>query len=426
MKILDKLLIVIFWMSLCFSCTESDEFIDETPLMLKKAHVKVMPSNLPTVLEKAKEDWGNISEALNNAGPGETVMLGEGTFYLHKSLVCLNFNGIFKGAGMHKTIIQTAPGIIFDVGECPDLHWSWQTNGGHFMICFPHEKNDEKRIVTVSDLKFVINEPATDWYSGSKLCNTLQAVNVHYVNLIGNPGPWYGDLSLSDQIDLNVQYKNITVIGDQGTEYRGSGGFSVNIGLAAFGASSGTFEAKNIHMTDVYNGINPHVFCGANSLAILKNCTVKNAGSTVYSFLVSGYEIKDCKCINMEEQALCLCPNNLYVDYQMPVNTNSDIKDNLFISDSPVGAFLGIKMKNVQFCDNIFKGIAKTGIYNQLGENWSIKDNNFCGLNVTHSEGVTILLDDAKNCEVKDNWNQVVGSTVDDPSNVISNPKDCN
>ena len=141
---------------------------------------------------------------------GETVMLGEGTFYLHKSVICWDFDGTFKGSGMNKTIIQTAPGITFDRSASPILEWSFELNDGHFMICFPHHTNTEERTVTVSDLRIIIDEPCDVYHihkrTDNSERNTLQAINVHYENLIGGtPGSW-GDLTLADKINLCIQY----------------------------------------------------------------------------------------------------------------------------------------------------------------------------------------------------------------------------
>ena len=135
MKTIIKLLFFVACIGLFAGC-EKDELIpDQNDPMLKKAvKVMVQPCSSADVLTKAETDWQNISEALQNAGPGETVQLTAGTFYLHKSIVCWDFAGTLKGAGMDETIIRTAPGMLFDVSDCPPVNWSFEEHDvGHFL-----------------------------------------------------------------------------------------------------------------------------------------------------------------------------------------------------------------------------------------------------------------------------------------------------
>ena len=431
MKELRKLIIALLLTGLCFACSESDEFYEETADALKAAKVMVVPSSETDVLLKAQEDWNNINEALQNAGPGETVQLAEGLFYLHKSLVVWDFDGTLKGAGKGKTTIQTAPGNLFDVSDCKDLNWPWGTVEGHFVICFPYNTTENTINVTVSDLRIHVTERATPWMNaGGASVNGLQAINIHYDKLIVP-----GDLSLSDRIDLNVSYKNISVIGEVDDN-----GYILNIGLAAFGASSGNFEAKNCDLTNTGDGINPHVFCGENSVATLKNCKISNVITGSYSFLVSSYDIRENEISNVGVIGLQLFSNNPGTNFEMPENLYSSIKGNTlqmntFVPSAP--AIFGVRMNNVDVRDNVISGSCGVGITvgayvgNEAGacENWSIKDNDLCDLVLTHPglpEGTTIELNFARNCEVKNNLNQVVaGGSATDPSNLIGEGMDC-
>lgn len=436
MNILKKLPIVFFCMGLCFSCSETDEFLDETPVMLKKAPLKVPPSMATNVLVKAEEDWQNISYALNNAGSGEKVMLGEGTFYLHKTIVCWDFNGIFKGSGMDKTTIQTAPGITFDRSASPILEWSFELNDGHFMICFPHHSNTEVRTVAVSDLKIVITEPCDVYHIHKRADNlernTLQGINVHYENLIGGtPGSW-GDVTLADKINLNVSYKNISVIGEQNPKYLGSG-YSVKAGLTAFGASTGTFEAKNITIENAESGMLLHAFCGENSMFTVKNTTVNSALDGIYSFLGTSYNFTGNNFSNISGMGMQFFGNNPIVTFDMPTDLYSTVADNCFAMNSSSQAIMGDRIHNVSVKNNTITGNCHTGILVNYGfepdncSNWSIKDNDLCDLNVSHSAGATIVLNKVENSEVKDNANQVVGgSSAGDPSNFIGEGRECN
>lgn len=437
MKFFKKLFLVLFCIGLCFSCSESDEFLDDTPLMLKKANanqVKVLPSTEIDVLTKAEEDWQNISDALDNAGPGETVMLGEGTFYLHKSIVCWDFNGTFKGSGMDKTILQTAPGITFDRSASPELEWSFELNDGHFMICFPHHSNTEERTVAVSDLMLVISEPCDVFHvhkrTNNLAGNTLQAINVLYENLLGGT-PGVLDPTLSDKIDLNVAYKNIKVLGEWDPDKYLSG-YSVRAGLSAFGASEGTFEAKNISIENAANGMLLHVFCGENSVVTVKNTTLNGAYDGIYSFLSSSYNITGNHFSDISGWGVQFFVNNPFVTFKMPTNLNSVVKDNILNMNSASPAIFGDRTNNVQAYGNKITGTALTGIQVNIGvepdncSNWSIKDNDLCDLAVSHPAGATILLNKVENSEVKNNANQVVGgSSAGDPSNDIGEAQEC-
>jgi hypothetical protein len=428
MKELRKLIIALLLTGLCFACSESDEFFEETGDALKAAKVLVEPSSETDVLLKAQEDWNNINEALQNAGPGETVQLAEGLFYLHQSLVVWDFDGTLKGAGKGMTTIQTAPGNLFDVSSCPPLNWPWGTVPGHFVICFPYSSDSEGGTVTVSDLTVHVSDPSTPWGPGN---NRLQAINVHNESLIVP-----GDLALSNKIPLNVFFKNLSVLGGMDDN-----GYILNVGLAAFGASSGNFEAKNCDLTNVGNGINPHVFCGENSVITMKNCKIENTIVASYSFLVSSYNIIGNELNNVGVIGLQLFTNNPGVTFDIPENTYSAIKDNLIQMNTfdPNGpAIFGVRMNHVDVHNNVISGSCGVGITvgmyigMEAGacENWSIKDNDFCDLVLTHTnlpEGTTIELNYARNCEVKNNANQVVGGgSATDPSNLIGEGMDCN
>ena len=65
------------------------------------------------------DDADNIQDALDDAvaaGPGSTVQLTAGTFYLNKGIEVEGFDGYFKGAGKDKTILTTHDKINF--GSC--------------------------------------------------------------------------------------------------------------------------------------------------------------------------------------------------------------------------------------------------------------------------------------------------------------------
>ena len=427
-------LFVLIGSAIIIGC-DQDSFFSETNMLDNAAQSKadkknlITPSGAADPYLKAQEDWQNINEALQNASPGEVVQLAEGLFYLHKSLIRWDFDGIFKGSGKHKTTIQTAPGALFDVSECPELNWPWATVEGHFVICFPYSASSESGTVTVSDFKVHVSEPATDWIAGDGSANNrIQAINTHNESLIVP-----GNLALTNKIDLNVQYKNLSVVGEVDSD-----GNILGTGLSAFGASSGNFEAKNCDLTNVSNGINPHVFCGENSVVTMKNCKIENTIAGSYSFLVSSYDIKGNEIIDVGMIGLQLnFPWGVY-PFVMPENVTSSIKDNTLQMNTfdPNGpAMFGVRMHNVDVYNNVISGRCGVGITAWGGwlgdncQNWSIKDNDMCDLVLTHMNlpaGTTIELNGALNCEVKNNLNQVVGGvSASDPSNFIGEAEEC-
>ena len=218
MKTLKKLLIVVFCMGLCFACSEPDVLLDDTPELQKAKNAKqksgktkVIPSTAADALTKAQEDWQNINEALQNAGSGEVVQLAKGLFYLHKSIVRWDFNGTLKGSGMNETTIQTAPGMDFDIENCPPINWSFEDNGGNggaFMLCFAHDYFENERTVSVSNLSIIVDEPTP--VRPNKNRNSLHAIMVINVDL---------DNERDKPVDLNVSYKNLSVTGEKDPKY---------------------------------------------------------------------------------------------------------------------------------------------------------------------------------------------------------------
>ncbi|MFW9927126.1 MAG: hypothetical protein ACFFDM_10180, partial [Candidatus Thorarchaeota archaeon] len=53
-------------------------------------------------------DWYNIQTALDNAMPGDMIVLAAGDYYVHQPLVKDGFSGILKGAGKDVTTIEVS------------------------------------------------------------------------------------------------------------------------------------------------------------------------------------------------------------------------------------------------------------------------------------------------------------------------------
>ncbi|MEE4287030.1 MAG: right-handed parallel beta-helix repeat-containing protein [Mariniphaga sp.] len=429
MKTPVKFLFLVVCITMIAGCQKDQDFFqEEIPAQLKGAYLKVYPSTATDLLTKAEEDWFNINDAIQNATPGETVQLAKGLFYLHKSIVCWDFNGTLKGSGMDETTIQTAPGMVFDRSACPDLKWP-PLHAGHSMLCFPHQANSEERTVTVCNLKIVIDEPCDIYYRKKtkpvpEENNTLMAINVYYEDLNAIDGVL--DLTLSRKIDLNVLFKNLVITGEMDDQYL-LGGYSIRKGLAAFGNSTGNFEAKNVRIKNAKWGIESDMFCGESSTVNIKNCVAENCLESVYSFLVPNYVIINNTFKDISGAAIKLYTNNPVLNFTMPENGVSVLKNNVIEVNSPKDAIETGKMKNVQAYNNAISGNCLSGIAVRFdGDNWSIKNNNLCNAVVSNPEGATILLDNSTNCEVLNNANQVVGgSSATDPTNLIGSGKDC-
>lgn len=419
MKTLKTLLIIIFCISICFSCSEeSDEFFEETPPELKSAKIKVYPSTNPIAIEKAEEDWNNINTALQSAGPGDVVQLAEGLFYLHKSIVRWDFNGTLKGAGVGKTTIQTIPGELFDVSDCPPLIWSFEEHDGFFMLCFAHHYFEGERTVTVSDLSVIVDQPTTPYYKNKTSpnpirANWLQAVHVQYENL---------DNDLANPVNLNVNYKNLSVTGEYDPGKYWNDGYSLMAALVAFGASSGTFEAKNVHVETAGMAIMTHVFNGPNSSVILKNCHTNKNNRGLHSFLCRCWVIQNCDFEN-SVTSIGLSRTRGIVGLEMPEGTTL-IKDNRLNMSGGVAIGAG-DMGVTEVKDNVIYGFGLAGMWVIRGNSWSIKDNDFCGV-VNPWFGHTIHLVMPKNFEVKDNYNQSIGGVgLGDESNIFGEGREC-
>ncbi|MEN8230888.1 MAG: right-handed parallel beta-helix repeat-containing protein [Bacteroidota bacterium] len=424
MKNLKKLLQLILCMSICFSCTETDEFIDD-PSVLKSAKeagkTKVMPSTATDASVKAQEDWQNINDALQNTEPGEVVQLAEGLFYLHKSIIRWDFHGTLKGSGMDKTIIQTVPGELFNVEECPSVNWSLEENDGGFMFCFPHDFTDDERTVTVSDLSIVVSEPTTPylrWKNTVKEMefNSLQAIIVFYTNLNND---------MANPIHLNVLYKNITITGEKDEKYLYNS-FSIFHGLAAYGLSNGTFEAKNVHIENASGCITPFAFYGDDATVTVKNASLKSCKWGIFSLLNHSWTILNNEIEN-STLGIVMLKQSVGGELLEGPDGISFVKDNKIHFMGVLG--LGVQnLKNVQVKDNVFEGSGRFGgIAGLKGGNWIITDNDLCGVAPVAPFNCTIFLNNLKNSEINDNANQVVGGPgASDPTIIIGEGRECN
>ena len=82
MKTLKRLLFLIAVISLLSSCDKS-----EAPILSERADHSAVFKVQPSGDVSGVTDFQNINFALHNAEAGDVVELGEGLFYLHKSVI---------------------------------------------------------------------------------------------------------------------------------------------------------------------------------------------------------------------------------------------------------------------------------------------------------------------------------------------------
>uniref|UniRef100_UPI003216CE38 hypothetical protein n=1 Tax=uncultured Draconibacterium sp. TaxID=1573823 RepID=UPI003216CE38 len=412
MKTLFKLLFIAACMGLFAGCEKEEVFSpEEYSEELKAAKIRVEPSTATDVLVKAEEDWYNINEALQNANPGEVVQLGAGTFYLHKSIICWDFNGTLKGAGMGKTTIQTAPDMLFDRTDCPPVTWTFEENDGGSMFCFPHDYTEDERTVVVSDLSIVVSEPTTPyirWRNSNSHnpmeFNSMHAIYVYNANL---------DKDMSSPIDLNVFFKNIGVMGEKEDNYNYNG-FSIFHGLAASGLSNGKFEAKNVYIENAAGCVTPFAFYGDDATVTVKNSSLKSCVFGIYSFLNHSWTVLN-NDIDDSKLGVVMLKHNPLGEIPEGPDGISSVKNNRIHFEFLQGLGLGIQnVDNVEIKDNtfvgssIFGGIGGAGAI-KGGQNWIVKDNDLCGVVPQPPFNCTIWLNKLTNSEIKDNANQLIG-----------------
>lgn len=429
MKTQVKSLLIILSIDLMMGCSKTEEIdvkpiLDQESARSKNMHLKVLPSMSDDVLIKAEQDWNNINDALEQAQTGAVIHLAEGLFYLPKSIVVWNFNGTLRGSGMNETTIQTVPGALFDVEASPPFNWSFEQHEGGYMICFPHEYTDDERSVSVKDLSIVVSEPSTPytrWIGSPKEMefNSIRAIVTFYANL---------DNDLANPIDLNVSYNNISIIGEQDEKYHYKG-YSIFHGLAAFGLSNGSFEAKNVTIENASGCIAPSAFYGEDATVTIKNARLESCFYGIFSFMNHSWSILNNEIENSQNAITLLKQRPGGGGLVDGPDGISFVKNNRIHFMGRLG--LGIQnLKNVQVKNNIVEGsgrfgaIACAGV--KGGDNWIIKDNNLCGVVPISPFNCTIYLSDLVNSEIRNNANQLIGGPgADEPSNIIGEGVAC-
>ncbi len=415
MKTFVRIFFLMTVISLVAGCSKTDELFEDTQPELKKAKMKVMPSTATDALVKAEEDWNSIKNALQSAGPGDVVQLGEGLFYLHKSIVCWDFNGTLRGSGMGNTIIRTAPGMIFDISGCPPVNWSFEDSGGAFMLCFAHDYFENERTVSVSDLSIIVDEPTPVRLKQDKEINSIHAIMVINVDL---------DNERDKPVNLNVSYKNLSITGEKDPKYLYDG-YSLFSGLSAYGNSNGTFEVKNVSVENASGCIKPHGFMGEDARVIVKNSHLSSCVFGIYSFFDHSWIIQNNRIENCKSAVVMLSRGpSPQLLWEGPDGNSFIVNNSIHFGQLGLGVQ---NASNVQVKDNVFEGSGQFGIGSVNGENWIIKDNNLCGVVLGKPFYCTIFLSNLKYSEIKNNANQIIGGPgASEPTNIIGDGRECN
>jgi hypothetical protein len=293
------------------------------------------------------------------------------------------------------------------------------------MICFPHEYTDEVRSVTVTDLSIVVSEPSTPytrWIGSPKEMefNSIRALITFNTNL---------DYDLANPIDLNVSYKNISITGEKDDKYHYKG-YSIFHGLAAFGLSNGSFEAKNVFIQNASGCIAPSAFYGEDATVTVKNARLESCFYGIFSFMSHSWTIINNAIINSQNAITLLKQRPGSGGLVEGPDGTISIKDNRVQFYGALG--LGVQnLKNVQIKNNNFEGNGRFGAIACAGanggDNWTIKENNLCDVIPVAPFNCTIFLSKLKNSEIKNNANQIIGGPgANEPSVIIGEGVACN
>ena len=359
-------------------------------------------------------DFENISKAFKKAGSGNTVHLMAGTFYLHKSIVVLNFNGTLTGSGRTETTVQSAPGVTFDVSDNPDFAFSEFFNRFQFrgtgMFLFIHQFTKKERTVRVCDLRIVGNEPTTPWSRGVPGSpffvtdlNSMDGVLTLNEEL---------DNDFENPIDLNVFYERIDVEGVvDPNRFRSPGGsnFSVGNGLVALGNSKGDVVVEDVHVKTARNGLGLHDFAQQGSRVVVEGSVLENTVLGLFSdeadnWIVSNNEFRNSRF-------------GILIESIKTINSSAHITNNKF-NGTRLGIF-GFAVVDAFVLDNTFIGNTFFGIGARNGDNWIIDGNNMLQLN---PERYKIRLLNTNNSFVVNNIGVGPGQVLDNGENNLVSP----
>ncbi|MFW9976431.1 MAG: hypothetical protein ACFFDQ_14255, partial [Candidatus Thorarchaeota archaeon] len=154
-------------------------------------------------------DTANIQQAIDDvvtAGKG-TVFLEEGDFYLCETLVGVNFDGTFRGAGAGETVLHS-------IEDFPALDPANQGSANPRLIMFYQDEyststEEDPYKIELCDFTVNIDKPPEAWYF-----DLFRAINT--IDILGIAGDGYDDDVISY---FDVTCKGLEFLGDVGEEY---------------------------------------------------------------------------------------------------------------------------------------------------------------------------------------------------------------
>ncbi len=154
-------------------------------------------------------DTANIQQALDDAiaaGGGSTVMLEAGDFYLCETIVGVNFDGTFKGAGAGMTVLHSVENF-----PAQDLGNLGIANPRMLMFYQDEDSTSTRRHpykILLQDFTLRVDQPTEEWFYG-----LFRAMNT--VDIYGKIVDAYSDVA--SYFDATV--KNVEFLGDLGEAY---------------------------------------------------------------------------------------------------------------------------------------------------------------------------------------------------------------
>ena len=319
--------------------------------------IMVSPDDDPDPLAKAEADWNNINDALQEAGPGDIVILSAGLFYLHRPVVRRDFDGTLKGMGKDKTTVQTAPGVLFDLSGNPTYSFvDGFTFRDNHMFSFPHQLNSEERSVTVSDMRLVCDQPATPWSRGYP--GSLE----EDLNAVGGIIVFNETLPTEDFIDVDVNLLRLAVEGVEDPSFRSPSGtnYSCATGLATLGVARGHVTVHQSEVRNAVVGAQLHGWVGDGSSVTVSHGVFENNLVALFSDGWARYLATHNEIINSQRVGILLGNDPTYLPAGFTA-TRGQVLLNTLRGGRVFGILLGAGVEKVSVEKNVLDGLTTVG-----------------------------------------------------------------
>ncbi len=170
--------------------------------------------NVFTVSPTGVDDTANIQCAFDAAvaqGPGSTVQLEAGTFYLSRDIVVVNFDGSFKGVGKGLTIVQNLDDVPFPLHGDPYPYHDYPG-----LLLFYQDAAGVPSTLKFSDMTIRVRGISEPWDShGLPRCGIVAIAVMGKVTQVEDFEESYVNASFErmdvegEAVDLNCAYVNV-------------------------------------------------------------------------------------------------------------------------------------------------------------------------------------------------------------------------